>query len=203
MYFFFDTETGGLTPDYSLLTFSAIIADRNFNVVSVHGLDPGLYLRLRYPRYNTQPRAMAINRINLAEHDAHGFSVPEAREMLLAFVHEACVATGERRLIPAGHNVPFDIQFTQRYLLPQVEWGNHFAHPSLDTCAIARFFKACGLIDCDCRLGAVCEYFGIDIGNAHNAEADSLACLRLAKEFKARMPKQLEQFTSGRANAPA
>lgn len=202
MYFFFDTETGGLTTDYSLLTVSAIIADRDFNIVTIHGLDPGLYLRLRYPQYNTQPRAMEINGIKLAEHDEHGFSVAESREMLLAFVHEARRVTGDNKLIPAGHNVPFDVQFVQHYLIPQTEWHKHFAPPSLDTCAIARFFKSCGLIQGSCKLGELCRSFGIDIGTAHNAEADSLASLRLAKAFRNSMPQHLAQFTNGRANAP-
>jgi hypothetical protein len=197
MYLFFDTETGGLTPDYSLLTLSAIVADSQFNIVSIHDMDPGVYLRLKHANYVTHPRAMEVNRIDLREHDAEGFSVADARDIFLAFVKEAVSATGVRKLIPAGHNVPFDMRFLHAHLLPADEWENYFTHPALDTCAVARFFSSANLISCGCSLVALRRAFNIETGAAHNAENDNLASLKLARRFLQLMPKQLAQFQKG------
>lgn len=201
MYLFFDTETGGLTPDHSLLTLSAIVTDRQFNIVTVHDMDPGVYMRLKYDRYVTHPRAMEVNKINLDEHDEHGFTVPEAREIFESFVKEGRAATGESKLIPAGHNVPFDTRFVQAYLMPEDQWSRYFTHPAFDTCAIARFFTAANLLSGGCGLPALREKFGIATGTAHNAENDNLATVLLAKKFLELMPKQMTRFTAGQVGA--
>lgn len=38
-------------------------------------------------------------------------------------------------------------------------------------------------------LGATCEFYGIDLGNAHDATADALAAARLAQEIAVRYPE--------------
>lgn len=201
MYLFFDTETGGLTPDYSLLTLSAIVTDKNFDIIRIHDMDPGVYMQLKHANYVTHPRAMEVNKIDLRDHDADGFSVDEARDIFLAFVKEAIATTGERKLIPAGHNVPFDMRFVQAYLLPLAEWENYFTHPALDTCAVARFLTAADVIKGGCSLGALRKTFNIETGRGHNAENDNLATVKLAKQFVRMVPRQMAQLTTGRASA--
>jgi DNA polymerase III epsilon subunit-like protein len=197
MYLFFDTETGGLTPDYSLLTVSAIITDRNFEIVTVHDMDPGVYMRLKYANYVTHPKAMEVNGLNLRDHDEHGFTVEEASEVFESFVKEGRAALGASKLIPAGHNVPFDMRFVQAYLMPDSQWSRYFTHPAFDTCAIARFLTAANLITGGCGLPALREKFSIYTGAAHNAENDNLATVTLAKKFLELMPKQMSRFTKG------
>lgn len=201
MYLFFDTETGGLTPDHSLLTVSAIVTDRNFDIVTVHDMDPGVYIRLKYAQYVTHPRAMAVNQIDLRDHDENGFTVEEGREIFESFVKEGLAATGASKLIPAGHNVPFDMRFVHAYLLPEAQWSKYFTHPALDTCAIARFFTAANLLTGGCGLPALREKFGIATGVAHNAENDNLATVLLAKKFLNLMPTHMAQFTEGQVGA--
>jgi DNA polymerase III alpha subunit (gram-positive type) len=183
MYIFFDTETGGLNPDYSLLTVSAIAVDPNFDIVHVQDLKPGLYLRIKHEVYNTSVQALAINKINLADHDAIGFSVSESSEALEAFLAEAKKKLGVRRFIPAGHNVPFDISFLQHYLLPEKRWRAHFSIPPFDTCAIAKLFNSAGKINVGCGLEKLAAHFNFDMGRAHNAENDNLAAIHVAKKF--------------------
>lgn len=188
MYVFFDTETGGLTPDYSLLTVSAIVADPQLNEIIIHDLQPGLYLRLKYANYVTHERAMAVNKINLADHDRIGFTVPEASEALDAFLREAKRMTGVQRFIPAGHNVAFDMRFLQAYLLPEKQWDRFFMNPPLCTCATARFFNTANRLSIGCGLEKLRNYFGIDTGISHNAESDNLASLELARRFVQLLP---------------
>jgi exonuclease I len=183
VYIFFDTETGGLTPEHSLLTLSAIVTDPQLNVVVIHELQPGLYLRLKHDNYVTQPRAMQVNQIDLAEHDQFGFTLPDAIETLIAFIREAKAALGVQRFIPAGHNVPFDMRFLQAQLLPPKMWDNFFMNPPFDTCAAARLFNAANRLNVGCGLGKLCTFFGIDAGTAHNAESDNLAAIELARKF--------------------
>lgn len=196
MYLFIDTETGGLTPDFSLLTVSAILTDSAFNVVCVHDLDPGLYLRVKHANYTTHPRAMAVNGIDLAEHDQYGFTVEESREAFSAFVKEGRVLLGHKKLVPAGHNVPFDVKFLQHYVMPEDEWQSMFTHPALDTCAAARLFAAANKISGGCGLDNLRRIFDINTGVAHNAETDNLAAIELAKKLVA-------SIQTGRASAPA
>jgi DNA polymerase III epsilon subunit-like protein len=185
MYLFFDTETGGLTPEFSLLTLSAILTDRDFNIVCVHDFDPGLYLRVKHANYVTHPKAMEVNGIDLAEHDEYGFTVAEAREAFLAFVEESRNLSGHKKLIPAGHNVPFDVKFLQHYVMPEEQWRDAFTHPALDTCAAARLFTAANKISGGCGLDNLRRVFDINTGVAHNAEVDNLAAIALAKKLVA------------------
>lgn len=188
MYVFFDTETGGLTPDYSLLTVSAIVADPNLNIVTVHDLHPGLYLRLKHDNYVTHERALKVNKINVADHDRIGFTVADASEALQVFLREAKLLLGVKRFIAAGHNVAFDIRFLQAYLLPEKKWEDFFLPPPLDTCATARFFNTANRLTVGCGLEKLRTFFGINTGTAHNAESDNLASLELARRFVGLLP---------------
>lgn len=190
MYMFFDTETGGLTPEFSLLTLSAIATDEQFNIVSVCGYDKGMYVRVKHEDYVVHPKAMEVNGIDLSDNDEHGFSVPETRELLLAFVKEAQRETGSKKLIPAGHNFPFDMRFLQAYLIPDSEWRDHFTHPALDTCASARLLVAAKLIDGGCGLPHLRKLFGIETGVEHNAQSDNLASIAVAKKFTELVTRQ-------------
>jgi DNA polymerase III epsilon subunit-like protein len=193
MYLFFDTETGGLTPDHSLLTLSAIVTDDKFNIIPTLGFDPGVYVRVKYANYVVHPKAMEVNGIKLADNDANGFTVAETKEIFVSFIKEALATTGCRKLIPAGHNVPFDTRFVQAHLLPEKDWGLYFTHPAFDTCAIARLLTAANVISGGCGLPKLCTAFDIDPGTAHNAESDNLATIALAKKFTAIVPPSLKK----------
>jgi DNA polymerase III epsilon subunit-like protein len=188
MYVFFDTETGGLAPNYSLLTVSAIVVDPQLQIVPVLDFQPGMYLRLKYDNYVTNDRAMQVNKIDLSVHDQLGLTVAEASEALDAFLREAKKLLGVQRFIAAGHNVAFDTRFLQAYLLPEKRWDSFFKNPPLCTCATARFFNTANRLTVGCGLEKLCTHFGIDTGAAHNAENDNLASIELARRFVSLLP---------------
>lgn len=190
MYLFFDTETGGLTPDHSLLTLSAILTDANFNIIPTHGFDPGVYVRVKHTPYVTHPKAMEVNGIDLADNDANGFTVSETQEIFVSFVKEAIATSGCKKLIPAGHNVPFDMRFLHAHVLPENSWGQYFTHPPLDTCASARLMLSAKLIEGGCGLPHLRRLFNIQTGAEHNAESDNLAAIAVAKKFKELLARQ-------------
>ena len=192
MYLFMDTETGGLTPQHSLLTVSCIVVDEQFNVVRLPTDNPGLYLRIRHDEYALTAGALAVNKINLVEHNDKGVKISDATTMMLDFVSRARAVTNKKRLIPAGHNVNFDVQFIRANLLTDQQWNEYFTYPFLDTAAIARFLNSAGMYSGGYSLTALRSRFlpGMT-GDLHNAETDNLVTIELAKTFAymMRMPK--------------
>jgi DNA polymerase III alpha subunit (gram-positive type) len=184
MYFFFDTETGGLRPEHSLLTLSGIIADKDFNIVPVEPGSSGLYLKIKHEQYALTAGALSVNKIDLNEHHSSAMTVRDAQYVLRQFLNRARDVTGKRRLIPAGHNVAFDAQFLKAYLLTEAEWEDFFTYPAFDTAAIARFFNAVGFVQGGFSLTSLRDRFVPDAsGQMHNAEIDNLTTIALARKF--------------------
>jgi DNA polymerase III alpha subunit (gram-positive type) len=188
-----DAETGGLTPQHSLLTLSCIAVDDKFNIVPIGGHNPGLYLRIRHDEYALTAGALAVNQINLVEHNEKGVDVKTASDMLRDFVSRACAATNKKRLVPAGHNVSFDVQFVRACLLNDAQWNEFFTYPFLDTAAVARFFTAAGRYDGrGYSLGVLRRIFvpHTDGQTMHNAETDNLVSIELTKKFAGMVANQ-------------
>jgi DNA polymerase III epsilon subunit-like protein len=195
MYLFIDAETGGLDTEHNLLTLSAIVTDKDFHVVPVpvpwseQDDVPGcLYLQIKSDQYVVSPGALSVNKIDLVRHTENGIDLEEAQQRFKYFLKAGLAATGKSRLVPAGHNVPFDLKFVWKFLMPENAWRDFCTHPALDTAVVARFFNAAGRISGGCSLVTLRERFGIETGSAHNAEVDNLATIELAKRFVAMVP---------------
>jgi oligoribonuclease (3'-5' exoribonuclease) len=193
MYLFMDTETGGLTPKHSLLTVSCIVTDADFNIVPIGNHSPGIHLRVRHDEYALTAGALAVNKIDIVEHNRTAFDLPLARQHLKDYIQRAVEATNKKRLIPAGHNVNFDVQFIRAYLLSDTEWNEFFTYPFLDTAGIARFFTACQRYSGGYSLTALRDRFlpHMREQSMHNAENDNLVTIELAKNFAGRMAIQI------------
>jgi len=181
MFVFIDTETGGLTTDYSLLTVAAAVTDKEFNVLNTlcFGLRPATH-------YVTHPEAMHVNNIDLSEHARTALYTDTARAQFRAFLTAGAAAAPRRRLIPAGHNVAFDLNFVWAQLMPESDWKQTCGYPVYDTAIIARFLASAGLIPATAfSLMAMRNLFKIETGSAHNAENDVLATIEVAKHFNA------------------
>lgn len=185
MYLFMDAETGGLTPQHSLLTVSCIAVDDKFRVIPVGERTPGLYLRIRHDEYALTAGALAVNKINLVEHNEKGVPLSVAKKELCDYLKQACKTSNRKRLIPAGHNVAFDVQFIRAYLLDDAQWNEFFTYPFLDTAAIARFFTAASLYSGGYSLTALRDRFTPHLSSSsmHNAETDNLVTIALAEKF--------------------
>ncbi len=185
MYLFMDTETGGLTPKHSLLTASFIAADKDFNIISVPTYEHGLYLQIKHDEYVLTAGALHVNNINVAEHHKTGVDLENAIAAFSDFVSRAASVSGKKRLIPAGHNVAFDIQFVREHLCPDAGfWDRYFTYPIFDTAVIARFIHAAGKIDNSFSLSTLRQkYLPHVAGDSHNAEIDNLTTIELTKKF--------------------
>jgi DNA polymerase III alpha subunit (gram-positive type) len=165
---------------------SCIGVDENFDIISRSPRWPtGLYLKLKHEEYALTAGALSVNKINIVEHNATGLTLRDAQTMLLAFLDEMLQLSGRKRLVPAGHNVGFDVQFIRANLLDDAQWDRYFTYPAFDTAAIARFLNATGKHDGGYSLGRLRDKFvpRMSGGDLHNAEVDNLTTIALAKKF--------------------
>ena len=136
LYLPFDTETGGLdcrTTD--VLTFYMAVMDENFQILDE------VDMKLK------PDDGRKVNGINVANHMANPETITysEAKIKLLTMLKKHLKKTGRySNLIPMGHNVPFDIGYTQQYILPKEEWEKILHYRTIDTNPIVGFFKDCG-----------------------------------------------------------
>lgn len=183
MYLFFDCETGGLDPHYSLLTLAAIVTNEQFEPICGGNADDTLYLEIRHPAYIVSPEAMAVNKIDLVSHSSRGLKLEDAQARFARWLERAHALSGAWRLTPAGHNVPFDQKFVWAQLMFNDQWEQHCGYHTLDTVTLAKFFNSTKQISSKCNLVALCEYFNIQLDDAHNALADCRASIALARQF--------------------
>lgn len=184
MYLFLDCETGGLTPDYSLLTLAAIVADKDFNPIRGGNSADTLSIEIRHPTYVVSPEALTINKIDLVHHSACGLKLEQARERFEEFVRKGKEMCGDK-LIPVGHNLAFDLSFVWSQLMPNDDWRRYCHYHTMDTMVAARFFKAAGVIQGGCSLVDLCELFHVDSSGAHTALADTKATMAVARALTA------------------
>ena len=198
MYLFFDCETGGLEPCYSLLTVAAVATNKYFEPLFGGNDEDTIYLELRHPTYIVSPEAMTINKIDLVTHSARGLKIDEAQEKFETWLANVHTKSGLWRLTPAGHNVPFDLKFVWEQLMLPEKWNRHCGYHTLDTVTLAAFFNSVGLISSKCNLTALCAHLDIPLANAHNAMADTKASIAVARQFAAMVqPGLFDQRPAG------
>lgn len=177
-YIVFDTETGGLTSETSLLTAYFAVLDAEFNVVDELDLrlipDNGIYF--------VDPKALEVNKIDLAELGKVAIPYKEAKTILYKFLQKNA---GEEKLIPIGQNVQFDIVRVTTDLISAGSWENFVSRRVLDTMIIAQFLVQIGKIEPEgIGLGKLIEYFNVTVeGNAHEARYDALATAKVYQEM--------------------
>jgi oligoribonuclease (3'-5' exoribonuclease) len=190
----FDTETGGLdcrTTD--VLTFYMAVMDENFQILDELDMklkpDEG-----RIPQ--CEAGALKVNGINVANHlaDPATITYSEAKMKLLTMLKKHVKKTGRySNLIPMGHNVPFDIGYTQQYILPKEEWEKILHYRTIDTNPIVGFFKDCGWFPRELgNLGSIVDYLGVPRRSAHNAKEDTLMMVDCYKAMVALMNSKKE-----------
>ena len=178
-YLFVDLETGGLYPDkHSVLQVAAVITDFDFNI---HGYFMS-YVQ-PHPERETTQEALMINRLSL---ETLKFA-PSEKAVALALSHFAKVVGPMPRF--AGYNCQFDLEFLagiwQRHdLLPapyQVPWLDIY------TVAKSRLGAEAGLPNF--KLASVAAHFAVNAAGAHDAIADLIMTIEIAKLLKA-MPEK-------------
>ena len=181
----FDTETGGLNPKKEdLLTAYFCILDQDFKLIDE------IYLKLkpdngRLPIAN--PGALKVNKIDLKKHleDPETITYSEANKKLIAFLKKHHKKSGRfNNLRPLGHNIQFDIDYCQEYIISRDEWDSLIHYAKVDSKGIVDFLKDCQWLPPELgKLETVARHFGIPIREAHNAREDTLMCVEAYKKI--------------------
>ncbi len=180
-YLFVDLETGGLYPDkHAVLQVAAIITDFDFNIKGqfMSYIQP-------HPELEITQEALMINQLSLEGLQ----SAPGEKLVAMALSHFARLVGPLPRF--AGYNCQFDLEFMS-YL-----WQRHdllpapYQVPWLDIYAVAKSRLGADAGLPNFKLASVARHFAVDTAGAHDAMADLIMTIEIAKQLKGMPEKSL------------
>lgn len=198
IYFAFDTETGGLDENKAdVLTFYGACFDEYWKFLGEIDMklkpDGG-----RLPLADAG--ALAVNGIDLHAHlaDPTTITYSEAKKKLISFLKPFHKKTGRyNNILPFGQNVPFDIRFTQQYILSKTEWDGLFHYKTRDLGVAIDFLKDAGWVPEDIgNLGSIVEFLQVSKRSAHTAKDDTLMTVDCYKKLLEVMASKKEGGSS-------
>lgn len=173
---------GAADLECSLLTAYLVVLTKDFQPSGE------LYLNLKPDdgNYVVRASAMAINKINLIEHDKVAITYSDARKVLGSFLREMS-QEGKTKLIPVGHAVHGDIDFIQKKIYDKKKWESYASYRKIDTSTIGQYLRDKGSIpeSVTCGLDSLIKYFGIpcDETKLHDAKVDTLLTIEVYKKM--------------------
>lgn len=186
-YLAFDCETGGVTPDTSILTAFFAVVEITYNGEYKWEILDSLDVKLipDDKKFVVTPYAMKVNGLNLASYveDEEALKYSEFENIFSEWITPHTNPGEDSRIRSLGHNVKMDIDFVTKHLIPHSKWNKLVHYRAMDTSPIARFLQDGGWIDSDlsCSLGSLVEHYEIDIpeGGLHSAKADTIVTVTL------------------------
>lgn len=175
-----DTETGGLDPrEHSLLTIGLVVGDLETGVVA-----EGIEVAVRHRTYRVTPGALAVNGIDIQEHDAAADMSEVAVARIRDFIRSHFPKRHDKQKpTPAGHNYPFDCRFVETLLGD--EWRDLVSHCSIDSMALINFLVLSGKLPAEALgLDGALRHFGIRDRAAHAALEDAWDTFRLLLKLR-------------------
>ena len=168
----YDYETSGTDSKvHGIMTGYFVIYDENDN--KLDELD--LYLKPDHGEFVVEPEALKVTGINVEEHlaDPRTVTYTEGARQLKEMLTKHKIPKKRNHFRPCGQNIGFDERFTMDVLIPEVEWRKLVHYRTLDTLTITTFLQMLEMIPKDLgNLSSLVEYFGIPMGNAHEAKED-------------------------------
>lgn len=182
-YLFLDTETGGLEVErHSLLSVGLVVGDDGV-------LRDSLEILIRHEPYVVSAGGMAVNRIDLVQHDRMALPPSEALEAFDGFLQRHF--PGEAPITLVGHNVSFDRNFLGAFLASQGRpLEPRISHRIVDTHSLACALRDAGRLDLEnLSSSALFAHFGIAVPEAkrHTALGDALGTFELYWKLVERM----------------
>ena len=190
-YLVIDTESGSRHANSTLLTANFLVADSKFQVLD------NLYLQVKPDKsddhYILDAQGMAVNQINIIEHDKIAITYKQAKPLLFDFLLKHSKFNKER-LVPVGHATKGDIQRIIANLISEGSWSQSCTYHYIDTSVVLQFLRSCGKmpLDTDGSIEALSKYFDIeprDIGdngeytNYHDAKFDTEMTLKIYQKM--------------------
>lgn len=182
-YLFLDTETGGLeVARHSLLSMGLAVGEDGV-------LRDSLEILVRHEPYVVSAGGMAVNRIDLVQHDRVALDGPAALTAFDAFLQKHF--PGDSPVTLVGHNVAFDRAFLGAFLEglgrplePRI------SHRIVDTHSLACALRDAGRLALNnLSSSALFQHFGIVIpeDKRHTALGDALGTFELYWKLVERM----------------
>jgi len=179
----FDTETGGLGLDKSLLTLGLIFYDeeKGEKIDEYHwGLIPdnGIYI--------VDPKGLEVNGIDLVELAKTAITYKEAgTELYNVLKHHS--DHGSNKIVPVGKNVHGDINHVCDKLMSRGTWENFVSYRTMDVSSLFQAFRLVGKIPdtVSGSLESICEFYELPTDGLHGALRDAemtLECLNIMLE---------------------
>ena len=181
--FVIDTETGGIDDlAHSILSIGGVVWDNG-------RIGDTIEIFVREEPYLVQAGAMAVNRIDLVEHDAKACSPKDAVERLNAFLSlHFRDPEAQEKVVLVAHNTPFDVGFVKRlFRLAGVDFWSVFSHRSVDTATLLRFMVMLENLPPECAgLSGALKHFGITVPekDRHTALGDALGTAKVLTHIK-------------------
>lgn len=152
-----DIETGGTNPNlHPILSLGLVVLDGKTTIAETE------YWISRGDR-QVDATAMAINKIDLVEHEKRAQQPQDVVRSLTSFVQHYFP---NEAAVPVGHNVDFDLSFIKALFESQgllADYNKVLSYRKLDTQSIIRYYQDAGHFPKDVSgLGSWLGYFGIN-----------------------------------------
>jgi len=190
-YFAFDVETTGLKPGYhEIIQLAAIILDDDLNE-----LGRGQF-RVQAKHWDRMEKeAMMTTGINPATWTATHSTPEESIDKMYNFV--VSNTTSYNNITLLAHNIEFDMSHLQSFLKENDRPFNFKPQNKLDTMQMARVWSMVNGINIKYySLSFLCEFFEIELNNAHDAMADIDATVKIAKYIVDDLKKKISASNS-------
>jgi hypothetical protein len=181
-YLVLDTESGSRHASSTLLTAYFLVVNAKFQVIG------DLYLQLKPEgdnHYVVDAQGLAVNKINLVEHDKVAITCKKAAPLLYEFLKKHAK---DGRLTPLGHATKGDIQRITDNLISVGSWEQFCTYHYIDTSVVLQYLRAIGKMpeDTDGSVTALAEYFGIEVkGDDHDCRVDTKKTMGVFQKFVA------------------
>ncbi len=157
--------------------------------------------------YVVKAEALALNKIDLIQHDKYAVTYDRAGDCLVDYLlsirkKSFFDSTKIHRLVFMGWNPEFDVRAITEHLLSSNQrakdvFNATMSYSSFDVKSIAMANKERGLLPADLHLslGNVARFFNLNTENAHNAQADCMLTLEVLKCLLEDQKTKIESLT--------
>jgi hypothetical protein len=144
------------------------------------------------------PKAREVTGIDLETHwnQSTIITYTEAKEVIFKFLDKHKISGKRRSYRPLGQNLDFDRNFICSKIMDIEEWEKVIHYNTLDTLRIVTFLQDCGILATDIgNLSSLVEYFGLPLGEAHNAKEDVKMTVLVYKSLKSLISSKKSDFS--------
>lgn len=176
----FDTELGGVTENCSILTAHFAICDSDWNILD----ELDLKMKPDNNEYVLTAGGMAVNKIDILEHDKDAMTYSQAGGKLREFLWANSMAKSIK-LIPVGKGVQGDVNKITSQILKSKNFHEFVSYRCYDITPLIIFLKRTGRLERDApeSLQELGEYLGIH-AEWHTARGDNIAGIKLIQKLE-------------------